>query len=383
MSHNKNQRQNVLKDFNFFNTKLNEYLNNLEKQMSDQFFYNSYIKDCIKDSLLVLARDSLNAKAKRIRPLLCSWIFRNYILAHDFSKEYRSLVKKDKSSLNKCLKVLFCIEILHCASLIIDDIEDGSLERRGQQALYLQYGIPNTLNTGTWMYFLAIKTLPKSLHSIAVNTLYDCHIGQALDLSNNNPKFIESLFFGSSEHRWEYYKKCAELKTARLLQFSIDCLEQILDIDKKTIIALKKLFMYYGLSFQMFDDIKNILPDLSGHKSYEDLNSGLRSSISLTFLDLLSSQEKRDAYNEFINSKYSEFMLSHNLYKYCLKECYNNAQNYLDQSSLLLDEISCHSESREYIHFILENPIENIRYSIANLIAESHISFNELQSSIL
>ncbi|BBH53326.1 polyprenyl synthetase family protein [Fluviispira sanaruensis] len=383
MSHNKNQRQNVLKDFNYFNIRLNEYLNNLEKKMSDHFFYNIYIKDCIKESLLDLTRDSLNAKAKRIRPLLCSWIFRNHILVHDFSLEYAELEKKEKLSLNKCLNVLFCIEILHCASLIIDDIEDGSLERRGQQTLYLQYGIPNTLNTGTWMYFLAIKTLPKSLHTIAVNTLYDCHIGQALDLSNNNPKFIESLFFGSSEHRWEYYKKCAELKTARLLQFSIDCLEQMLKIDKKTTIALKKLFMFYGLSFQMFDDIKNILPDISGHKSYEDLNSGLRSSISLTFLDLLSQQEKREAYNEFLNSKYSEFILSHNLYKYCLRECYNSAQNYLDQSSLLLDEISCNADSREYIHFILENPIENIRRSIANLLSEPQLNFNELQSSIL
>jgi len=43
------------------------------------------------------------------------------------------------------------VELLHAGSLIVDDIEDGSVARRGQPALHLRHGLPTALNAGNWL----------------------------------------------------------------------------------------------------------------------------------------------------------------------------------------------------------------------------------------
>lgn len=49
------------------------------------------------------------------------------------------------------------IGILHNASLMVDDIEDGSDLRRGAPAAHKVYGVPRTLNCANQMYFVALK----------------------------------------------------------------------------------------------------------------------------------------------------------------------------------------------------------------------------------
>ncbi len=84
------------------------------------------------------------------------------------------------------------IELLHAGSLIIDDIEDDSAERRGEPTLHRQIGLPLALNTGNWMYFRALEKLSEletdnrtkyRMISQTVRIVRRCHEGQALDLS--------------------------------------------------------------------------------------------------------------------------------------------------------------------------------------------------------
>src|SRR5690348_14713449 len=51
------------------------------------------------------------------------------------------------------------VEALHAGSLIIDDIEDGSLERRGRPALHHLTGVPTAINAGNWLYFWPFRLL--------------------------------------------------------------------------------------------------------------------------------------------------------------------------------------------------------------------------------
>lgn len=51
------------------------------------------------------------------------------------------------------------IELLHCASLIIDDIEDGSIQRRGKPCSHSVYGIDYAINAANLMYFLPVTKL--------------------------------------------------------------------------------------------------------------------------------------------------------------------------------------------------------------------------------
>ena len=50
-------------------------------------------------------------------------------------------------------------EIVHNGSLMVDDLEDRSLKRRGQPCTYLKYGEDYAINTGTLMYYAPISKL--------------------------------------------------------------------------------------------------------------------------------------------------------------------------------------------------------------------------------
>jgi len=46
---------------------------------------------------------------------------------------------------------------LHNASLLVDDIEDGSHLRRGIPVAHAIYGVPTTINTANYVYFMALE----------------------------------------------------------------------------------------------------------------------------------------------------------------------------------------------------------------------------------
>src|SRR5271156_856315 len=54
-------------------------------------------------------------------------------------------------------KISDIAELLHNASLLIDDIQDGSHLRRGQPVAHAIYGTPQTINAANYAYFMALE----------------------------------------------------------------------------------------------------------------------------------------------------------------------------------------------------------------------------------
>ena len=51
------------------------------------------------------------------------------------------------------------MNMFHTASLVIDDIEDGSALRRGVTASHVKFGVPSSLNASCWVFFEALRVL--------------------------------------------------------------------------------------------------------------------------------------------------------------------------------------------------------------------------------
>ncbi|WWC61487.1 uncharacterized protein I303_104071 [Kwoniella dejecticola CBS 10117] len=51
------------------------------------------------------------------------------------------------------------VRMLHNASLLMDDVEDNSELRRGLPVAHTIYGVPQTINTANYVYFLAMQEL--------------------------------------------------------------------------------------------------------------------------------------------------------------------------------------------------------------------------------
>ncbi|KAL2021599.1 hypothetical protein VTK56DRAFT_6952 [Thermocarpiscus australiensis] len=78
------------------------------------------------------------------------------------------------------------IDHLHTASLMLDDIQDGSDLRRGRPAAHTLFGVPQTLNAATFAIVEALGrakdlNIPWAV-DIAIEQLQDLHVGQSYDL---------------------------------------------------------------------------------------------------------------------------------------------------------------------------------------------------------
>ncbi|KAK7901956.1 hypothetical protein WMY93_018725 [Mugilogobius chulae] len=87
---------------------------------------------------------------------------------------------------DKLQVIIEVTEMLHNASLLIDDIEDSSKLRRGFPVAHSIYGVPSVINSANYVYFLGLEKVLTLDHPEAVKVftsqLLELHRGQAVGL---------------------------------------------------------------------------------------------------------------------------------------------------------------------------------------------------------
>ena len=137
---------------------------------------------------------------------------------------------------NKCIvEIIEIINIIHNASLVIDDIQDNSLLRRKQECAHIKYGIPLSINAG-YLYIFKILNQINKREDIAENTrhkiienMYLAHIGQGMDIYYTQHKIIPNI---------ESYNKMIYYKTGTFLHIILDLMIGV----SKNVILKKKVF---------------------------------------------------------------------------------------------------------------------------------------------
>lgn len=168
------------------------------------------------------------------------------------------------------------VEALHAGSLIIDDIEDGSEERRGAAALHKLYGVPVALNAGNWLYFwpqvlLSEMPLPDDVrlraHECIAKCLLRCHAGQALDLTVRVWDVPQGDVLA-------VVRVITEQKTGSLLELASALGAIAAGADRSRVDAIGRFGREVGLGLQMLDDLSGVLADARRHKGVEDFQHG-------------------------------------------------------------------------------------------------------------
>lgn len=211
------------------------------------------------DALLAPLRDFLARPSKGFRAELVSWGYR---------------LGGGTGHLPTVLSLI--IECLHAGSLIIDDIEDASLERRGGPALHCSFGVPRALNAGNYLYFWPQLLLGRAgLSDAARLSAYErialcltrCHEGQALDLQvrvdqvpqRDVPKLALTI---------------SRLKTGGLLALAMALGALAAGADAERVDTIAELGRALGVGLQMLDDVSGIMNVARRHKALEDLSLG-------------------------------------------------------------------------------------------------------------
>lgn len=169
----------------------------------------------------------------------------------------------------------FLVEILHAGSLVIDDIEDGSLYRRGGRALHHIYGTPLALNAGNWLYFWALSLVEQldlsleqraAVHRAVSECVLRCHYGQGLDLSARLTELPQ-------DDVPQVVATTTRLKSGSLTELAARLGAVAANADDRSIAHLGRFGRELGVGLQMLDDLGSVTSEKRAHKGHEDLLS--------------------------------------------------------------------------------------------------------------
>ena len=246
---------------------------------------NKAVADCeVSDesinALFIPGADILYRGGKRWRPLLMT------------------LICESLGGGDTALPLTPLVELCHNASLIHDDIEDNSDERRGKPAVHHIYGVDTAINSGTFLYFLASICIESwtgdksEIYRLWAEYMRKLHLGQAMDINwHRNFAIIPSVE--------EYYTMCG-LKTGCLARFAAAIGIYAAGTVSKTqgTEKLEDAAEKLGVGFQILDDVKNLKTGVPGKKRGDDIVEGKKSLPILLFLH--QNPEKQEfVYNCF------------------------------------------------------------------------------------
>lgn len=181
------------------------------------------------------------------------------------------------------------VEFPHNASLIHDDIEDNSDERRGQPATHIRYGVDTAINSGAFLYFLPLAcvtdwdaTLEQkdTVYRLWGESMRRLHLGQSIDITwHRDPGYVPSL---------EHYDLMCRLKTGSLawLAVALGLVAALVSSEKRAPLIKKwgQAAEKLGMGFQILDDVKNLTTGNPGKKRGDDVVEGKKSLPVLLYL---------------------------------------------------------------------------------------------------
>ncbi|MDR0401118.1 MAG: polyprenyl synthetase family protein [Treponema sp.] len=235
-------------------------------------------------SLLEPGWDIVNRGGKRWRPLLLT------------------LICEALGGGDKGLALVPLVEFPHNASLIHDDIEDNSDERRGKPAVHLVYGADTAINSGCFLYFLPLACvdswdvpaeLKNRVYAAWAEHMRRLHLGQAMDIKWHRD-------FAAVPGPAEYELMC-RLKTGSLARLAAvlgvyagyagkaggppAARETFQERAAPWIEAFGGAAEKLGVGFQILDDVKNLITGNPGKKRGDDVVEGKKSLPALLFLN--------------------------------------------------------------------------------------------------
>ncbi|KAI9734588.1 MAG: geranylgeranyl pyrophosphate synthetase [Cirrosporium novae-zelandiae] len=246
------------------------------------------------------------------------------------------------------------VTMLHTASLLVDDVEDSSVLRRGVPVAHSIFGTAQTINSANYVYFRALREIQKLSNPEAINIfteeLLNLHRGQGMDL------FWRDTLTCPSE---EDYLEMVGNKTGGLFRLAIKLMQAESESSKNCI----PLVNLMGLMFQIRDDYLNLSDTDYAHNKglCEDLTEGkfsfpiihsIRSNTqNLQLINILKQRTTDEEVKKYAVS----YMEKTGSFGYCRK----TLSNLREKAVALIDELDAETGEGRGVRIILDKFSEN------------------------
>jgi geranylgeranyl diphosphate synthase type I len=230
------------------------------RESQEKFFRDSPLRPMLEYHFL--------SGGKRLRPLLTAGAALAYA---------RTKGKEEGAVLEACIPYALAVELLHNATLVHDDIQDGDKLRRGKETLWVKYSLAQAINCGDAWFFVPQLLVQEAAYApelklallrlLQEKTLAVIE-GQAQEFA------LKERFSQGEEISVPQYLAMVEGKTSAL--FSIPLLGGALvagagALEQK---ALEQSALHLGRAFQIQDDLLDLWGDKGRGETGSDIAEG-------------------------------------------------------------------------------------------------------------
>jgi len=181
------------------------------------------------------------------------------------------------------------VELLHNATLVHDDLQDGDEVRRGCPTVWAAHGAEQAINVGDLMLMLPF---------LAVEEIEDPQVGWALSrcLARHATEIVrgqseELSLLGTRRFDWDSYVGAATGKTSGLFTLPVTGAALIAGRAPGVADDLGEAFGRLGLVYQIVDDVVDLYGDKGRDKRACDLYEGKVSALVAAHLERAPADE--------------------------------------------------------------------------------------------
>ena len=226
-----------------------------------------------------------------------------------------------------------CVELIHSATLMHDDVIDEGIIRRGKETLNEIWGNHSSVLIGDYLLSRCFEMMVEDgnleVLKLLSSTSSKIAQGEVLQLQHK----------GEVDMLEETYLKIISAKTAELFAASTKVGAILSDVENKEKDALEFYGRNLGLTFQIADDTLDYNSELKmfGKTVGQDFFEGkITLPIILLFqkLDLIEKENLKEIFSKEIRDK-DDFEKTISLIKKykIIEECYQKAQHYINLAS--------------------------------------------------
>lgn len=175
------------------------------------------------------------------------------------------------------------VEVLHNATLVHDDVQDGDVERRTRPTVWARYGMAQAINAGDYLLmlpFVLLGELPAEARAQMAPLVAEFATrivrGQVDDIGSSV----------SARAEFEAYARTCEGKTGALLALPIVGAAVLGGVPKAEAARLAAPFLQLGVLFQLQDDVVDLFGNKGRGQVGSDVYEGKVNALLISLLSL-------------------------------------------------------------------------------------------------
>ncbi len=304
----------------------------LKKQINNSYFE---LKNSVEEKLFLVEE---KIKTKLISDVNLVKKMTDYHIKTG-GKRFRALLTLGSAKLcgykkgGRDINLAACVELIHGATLMHDDVIDISEVRRGKKTTNSIWGNQSSILVGDYLLSRCFEMMVEDgnleILKLLSSTSSKIVQGEILQLENN--KSIDMLE--------ETYLQIISLKTASLFSAATKVGAILAEKENKKKEALEFYGKNLGLTFQIADDTLDYNSELKlfGKETGNDFYEGKITLPIIILFQQVNDIEKKQLINIFKKNQRSEYDLKFTMdliikYK-IIKECYKKAEHFINLAS--------------------------------------------------